>query len=346
MSKPQKYRPKFHVREIVPPELLINRVEELRKVKEGLLRKGSVLLVGKRGVGKTSMIYKAMHEMEREGVLCVYMDLTIYFDRNPDTFLEEVLLRICYAIGQKIFGKTYSELISQLGQEPDALGGNYKRFFRIFEIVRARALARQNEQSREVGLSTLVGAHLQSTESKSVTITPLLSFEFLGMVRELREICRDSKFTQIVVFADEANRLAIQTSSDILRSFFDVFSSEEVQFLFVTNPDALVLAPGIDRAFDRKVEIGPFHDISDLKALLEKYYNQGNKRSSSVVIPFTEESIRKIWELSKGNPSLVQLLCDGALDVAGLREEVTPDDVVQAWLTELRNNPHMIDYWD
>lgn len=346
MSKLQKYRPKFHVREIVPPEFLINRVEELRAIKEGLMRRGSVLLVGKRGMGKTSLVHKAMSEMDREGVLCVYMDLTIYFDRSPNTFLEEVLLRICYEIGKKIFKKTYSELLSQAGEEPDLLGGKYKRFYRIFEMVRARAFARQSEQSKEVGINTPVGAHLKSTESKSITITPLLSFEFLGMVQELQEICRDSRYTQIVVFADEANRLAIQTSSDILRSFFDVFSSEEVQFLFVTNPEVLVLAPGIDRAFDRKVEIGPFRDISDVKALLEKYYSQGAKRSSPAFIPFTEDSIQKIWELSKGNPFLVQLLCDGALNIAGYREEVTPDDVIRAWLTELHNNPRLIEYWD
>lgn len=346
MTRDRKYRPKFHVRELVPPEFLINRVEELRSIKEGLRRKGSVLLVGKRGMGKTSLVRKAMHELGHEGVLCVYMDLTIYFDRDPNTFLEEVLLRICYTIGEKVFKKTTSEMISQLGKEPDALGGKYNRFFRIFEMVRARAISRQSEQNKGVGITTPVGARLDSTEVTSVTITPLLSSEFLDLVGELREICRDSKYTQIVVFADEANRLAIQTSSEILRSFFDVFSAEEVQFLFVTNPEALVLAPGIAKAFDRKVELGPFHDISDIKALLEKYYTQGGKHPLPVAIPFTEESIYKIWEISKGNPYLVQLLCDEALNVAGYREEVTPEDVTTAWLTALRNQPYLVEYWD
>lgn len=345
MSKPQIYRPKFHVREIVPPEFLINRVEELQRIKEGLLRKGSVLLVGKRGMGKTSLVHKAMHELEREKVLCVYMDLTIYFDRNPDTFLEEVLLRICYRIGEKIFKKTTSELLSGIGQEPDILGGKYTRFYKIYELVRGRAVSRQSGQSKEVGVNTLAEAHLTSTESKSVAITPLLSFEFLNLVKEFQEICRDSGYTQIVVFADEANRLTIQVSSDILRSFFDVFSSEAVQFLFVTNPEVLARVPDILKAFDRKVELGPFRDISDIRALLEKYYAQGSKRPSSVTIPFTEEAVCKIWELSKGNPFLVQLLCDGALNVAGYREEVTPDDVTQAWLIELQNQPTLVEYW-
>lgn len=345
MSRP--YRPKFHIREVVPPEFLINRVEELQKIREGLLRKGSVLLVGKRGMGKTSLVHKAMHELEREGILCVYMDLTIYFDRNPDTFLEEVLLRICYRIGEKIFKKTTSELLLGIGREPDALGGKYTRFYKIYELVRGRAISRQSGQSKEVGISTMAEAHLTSTESKSVALTPLLSFEFLDMVKEFQEICRDSGYAQIVVFADEANRLATQVSSDILRSFFDVFSSEAVQFLFVTNPEVLIRVPDILKAFDRKVELGPFRDISDIRALLEKYYApQRSKRHSSIIIPFTEEAICKIWELSRGNPLLIQLLCDGALNVAGSREEVTPDDVVQAWFIEFRNQPSLIEYWE
>jgi AAA+ ATPase superfamily predicted ATPase len=345
MKQPSVRRPKFHVREIVPPELLVDRTEELQAIKDEMIRrKGNVLLVGKRGMGKTSLVHKAMHEMERERIMCVYIDLTIFFGREVDTFLEEVLLRICYEVGEKIFGKSTSALLLDLGQERSALKGKYAHFMSIFELARAKPLSQQFGRTANVGVTLPgIGAGITGTEERVVALTPLKSFEFINLVEELREICRGAKYERIIVFADEANRLAIQTSSDILQSYLDVFSSKQIQFLFVTNPEVLLHSPGVARAFARTIHLGPFRSIADVKTLLERYYSIESQQPE-IFTPFSEEAIAKIWELSKGNPFLVQLLCDSALNVAGSRNIVTPDDVINAWLIELNHQPSLAEY--
>jgi len=337
------YRPKFYVGEVVPPEFLINRIEELQALKEVLLeRRGNVLLVGKRRMGKTSLVHKLMRELEHEKILCVYVDLTIFFGHEVNSFLEEVLLRICYGIGEKIFKKNTSELLSEMGQEPGALKGKYNRFLRIYEIVRAKTISQHRERTTEAGLSTVAQAKLGQVEGTSVMITPLMSFEFIRLVGELRDICRGDKYERIAVFADEANRLADQVSGDILRSYLDVFSSEQVQFLFVADPEVVFQSPHIANIFDRTVTLGPFRGASDIRALLEKYY-----ASIKVPMPFSDEAIAQISRLSRDNPFLVQMLCNGALDVMGTggRGVVTPDDVLQAWLVELQHQPHLTELW-
>lgn len=336
----------FHAGPYVPPQLLVNRTQELQISKETLLElRGNLLVVGKRRIGKTSLIKKLQDELRKEQVLCVEQNLIAY-DQNPSNFLREILLLLCYEIGEKVFHKTASELLYSLISNPKTPKGDEERFYRIYKLARGLSLARTSESSAEARINLPPvggGAGKGEKFQVQVDIGTLWPSEFISLSQELMNICYRAGYKSIVVIADEANKLAAQTSKDILRSYFEVFSSRQIQFVFVADISLIDYRP-IEDIFERTLKLGVFKDISSVHELLGRYFKAQlglDYRSA-----FSNDSIERIWELSGGHPYLIQVLCKYALDEACVRRRdiVSGDDVQAGWRRAIEEEPNINEY--
>jgi len=347
MVNPKLNRPTFHVGSTVPVDYFVDRIQPTDDAIKFLTqRKGNVLIVGERKIGKTSFVSKLRREMERNHALCVDVNL-ISYDEDPGAFLKGILLLLCYEVGEKIFKKSASDLLFALGNSATVLTGNFGRFFQIYSLARTMSVSKRRRTS--LGGTVKIPALAETeggleTESQ-LEIGGVHPLEFIELARELMDICRKYKYESIIIFADEANRLAAQTSKEILRSYFDVFSSRNIQFVFVADISLIDYKP-IENIFELTIKLTHFPDIHCIEELLGRYYRE--QLGQEYTQYFSDAAIGKIWELSRGHPYLVQVLCDGSVTgaMASNRVKILVEDVMQAWVKALEEDRKIIKLWD
>ncbi len=331
-------KPMFYIGASVPPELFIDRKVALKQCKTILLEQsGNVLVVGKRKIGKTSFVNKVKNEIEQQKVLAVDVNL-IPYNREPGSFLQEVLLYLCYEVGEKVFKKTTSDLLASLGTQPHSFKGEFRIFHKIYKLTRGLNISRSIKSSSDARVKVpFAEGGGRATKLEQVEIGVIHSFEFIELTKELVKICQNAGYKSIVIICDEANRLAAEVSKEILRSYFDIFASRQIQFVFVADVSLVDYKP-IEDIFESTINIGPFPSIEYIHQLLNSYYQHFLKRKASD--DFTEKAVEKIWELSKGHPFLIQLLCNEALNqkILGMNENVDDIGVLQAWVKILEKD--------
>lgn len=340
-------RPNFHIGSKVPVDYFVNRVQSTADAIKFLTqRKGNVLIVGERKIGKTSFVNKIQNEMELKHALCVNVNL-ISYDEDPGAFLKEILLLLCYEVGEKIFKKSASDLLFSLGSSSIPKTGYLGRFFRIYSLARSMSISkrRKNSLGGSIKLPTFAETDGKREDETELEIGGVHPLEFIELARELMDICKHYKYESIIVFADEANRLAAHTSREILRSYFDVFSSKNILFVFVADISLIDYKP-VENIFELTVKLGRFDNIHWVEDLLDKYYRE--QIGLDYARFFAGEVINKVWELSRGHPYLVQVLCSGATEEAFIqnRSKIVVDDVVQAWVKALDEDRKLIKLWD
>lgn len=343
----QLQRPRFYLGTTVPPDLVIDRTDELQQAKEALIdRECNVLVLGKRKTGKTSFVGKLGRELEREHVLVVRVNMLPFAD-NPATVLREILLLLCYEIGEHVFKKNAPTLLLSLGEKPPGLDSEYGRFFQIYRLVRFMSASQTKHFSIGAGLNSPAVGKLEISKAKEerIDIDKLEASEFIKLVHELMDICHRAGYSSVVVIVDEANQLAVQVSKEILQTYFEIFRERQILFVFVADSSLADYRPVLE-LFDTVCTIGPFMSSADVTDLLRLYFL--GQLGSDYGDSFNDNSIGHIYALSKGNPYLVQLLCSAALDEA-LRRGILPvneSDVVTAWAKILGKERQLQAFWD
>ncbi len=346
MTKPRIYKPAFTLGGIVPPKLLVDRTEQMEELEHILTHeKGNVLLVGDPRLGKTSLIYKLIDHLEEQKAICFSADLRIYYDRHVTSFLRELLNELCCKVGQVIFQKTTSDMFMAARQKPKTLGGDFNRLIEIYRYLKAQESTWQQGRVLDVGASSPLVGKIQDSTQTQLKFNSFSPSDFVHLIRDLRSICRDHGYVQIVVFADEANNLAVQTSYEILGSYLAAFKQRDVQipFLFVATPSILSSYPEIEVAFDRTIRVSRFSDANVVMDLLTGYYRSEGQSQ----VPFMEEAVKALFWTSKGNPYLCQLLCDRSVDIANSKDHdvVHSEDVLFAFVKELQRDSSLIAFW-
>jgi len=342
--------PSFHLGQVVPTRYFVDRTDELEYCKQVLFKnRGNLLLLGKWRIGKTSLITKMIELLESERelrLLPVYINLAAYFDRDINNFLEDLLIHICATVGKVIFDKEYSEMLRELGTGEDVFGADFKRLKRIFEMVRATQAVRGRQQTSTIGLDSFVKGTREEGDTVSLQIGKLFSYEFISLAKEIVMICNSHGFERVVVFADEANKIAASKTSDLFGEYFQVFASEPLQFIFAVAPQATGESPGIRDIFANELELGNFDSKETLLELLKLYYST-DFNLMYPEIPFEDEALDRIWALTEGHPYLIQLLCDRSLQSANDRKakSVSEMDVLNSWVAELQRQPQIVDIY-
>jgi AAA+ ATPase superfamily predicted ATPase len=329
----------FITGQVVPSNLLINRTNEYDLFNHYLLnRNGNVLLVGKRRIGKTSLIHKVFDGLEKAKILCVYVDLRTYLNRSLDSFLRDMLLNICYRVADKVYNKTASQMLSMIGQEPDIHLNDFNTFLRIYELIRGEDIKRTRQRKAGTGVKFGVEAGVEQTEGMSGGLGELNSAEFISLIGEIKNVIFANKYEGIIVATDEANQFASSVSGEILQTYFDIFSTEKIQFIFVADPITLIENKSISNAFEYVIELKPFESRGDVFELIKRY-SDGVKNAQQ----FTEEAISKIWKISNGHPYIIQMVCAASVEHASRSNtnNINGEIVDAAWLNELRRTPEL-----
>jgi|SRR5579864_861181 len=292
------------------------------------VRTGNILVTGERLAGKTSLCLKLLDILtEVGGLLGAYMSMDASFDK-PDRFTQAVLLHVIRCMAAKLFDKSYSDLLLDLAK-PKVVASEYRHLLRLFELVRRGSGTVGQSTQKEIGASAIAQARFSETERREVSIGELSSFENLLLLDEVVTLLQRHRFDRFVLFVDEANKLTLEANASIVRDNLALFSSKGMQFVFVTTPEVVVAASSFTELFQRRIEIGPFDSVDNLRTLIQ-HHCRVNGRSSEADEVYSPEALEAIWRISKGFPFRIQSLCQKSLERT-LKDEralVTLSDVL------------------
>jgi len=318
--------PKFQRGVIVDPRFFVNRDEQLTLARKALFRdKMNILITGSYGIGKSSLLRKIMDEAINQNspkVFPVWLNMEIFRIGSFNSFLRELMERICTSIATNIYKMNYSEFLEDLNKHPDLtqLADERRRsLFRIFRLIRGKRYDSTRESIREAGVDTIfVGKAIDSTKI-SYQIDDISGSEFLLFVDELKQILNNAGYDSILAFCDEANRISEDINVAILQSYFEIFASKEIQFIFVTVPRTGERIPEISNAFGCQIKVGKFPNSDCVEELLQVILNDF-ENNGGTPIPFNNNCYKKIYEVCDGHPLYIQRLCAVIYETAMMKD--------------------------
>lgn len=315
-------RSHFHCGPWVPAEFFIGREEELAEARELIDSRQSFLIIGYPRAGKTSLCHKLRKQYEDEGrndLLLSYLNLQQCSELTLETFLEHTILNIAGEIARTVFGCRYTDLKRPNPAEANpelARDACFTTFVDIFKHVSQRT----HEQS---------GRRPQ----------PLVTHEFVHLTTDLLHVAAQRGRSRCVIFYDEANRLPIDISGNLLLSIGEAIGETGVTGVYVASPEMEDRFNQLDQLFGGRLTIGPFRSISDMKRLLARYYFNDADRGDD--LPVTEAAMQQLWTASGGVPFLIQLIADRSFRIARRMngEVVLPSHIDQAHVDMRHERP-------
>jgi AAA+ ATPase superfamily predicted ATPase len=296
---------------------------------------GNILIYGKRRVGKTSLCLKLLEECESmKNTLASYMTMEANYDRTANQFTQAVILKIISSISFNLYKKKYSDLLIDLGKS-DKTDGDYQQLLKIFELVRSENRKSAINEKSNIGFSSIIKAGIEINEGVNTSIEGLTSYELLELLTELVEFLNKKKIRKFILFVDEANKLAIEMNTRIIRENLSLFSAKGLQFCFVTTPEIIESVYEANELFQDKIELKGFENPNVIESLIEKYQELGNANK----INFSKEAIDAIWKLSKGFPYIIQILCRDSAEKA-IKENC--HTVTVAHILEIVSNVNLV----
>lgn len=305
---------------VIPP-VFAGRSNEMEFIYNALFsEKESIVIYGNDAIGKSSIVstvYLSQIQNIKSGIFPVRINAFDFTQAVSSNFLGLTTHQICAAIWTTLLKRKYSELIE------DSLINNQNAIFkrpeevaikRIFRIVTSENIKSTGKSSHDIGAKLIFeGNSSRSTELINER-KPLAPFEFLHLLDELNDMIKSFGFNSIIVFCDELNHFPIETNTEILRNYFNIFSSKKIQFFLVAlNPEIKSKDDAVKliESFNHKLEIGPFTAISDVNELI-----QNSIKNSGTSIVFDRTIGEFLFAKTKGHPWWIQKICDNSFKTA------------------------------
>jgi AAA ATPase domain len=279
----------------------VDRDDTLRMLRQLVTdRRGNILLSGDRRAGKTSVCLQLDATLTGDQPKVAYISMEANYERSPGQLAQAVLVKLLSTLAAVCFEKTYAQLLLDLRDAPAGLRDDYAALLRLFDLAR---------QPADAGL--------------------LHQPDYLALLDDFVSYARQLGITNpFLVIVDEANKLTIEANEVVIRENLSLLSKADLQFCFVTTPQVTALVDSRE-LFHEVVEVGPFEDVGSLYALINTYMDTPRNQPAPT---FEEPAIETIWNLSRGMPYEMQLLCDESL-IRAYRDgspTVTVAHVVQA----------------
>lgn len=293
---------------------IIDRTNELNEVRSAVLRRESVLVVGRNGVGKTCMLRKLRHEVEAARPQHLFVHLNVHdLARGAEFFLPATVQAIFDSAWTRLFGRPPSERLYGLDGAVDIEEHLKKRlhhYMQMFRILRPSSTAFAATRKNEIGLAKIVGTGVEEAFTATRTVGDLKANECLELAAEMVDMLKEDDIEQVVVFGDEANHINPQTEIDIIKQNLETFAARDVQFVLTMRDDAFAQASAIKNAFPCVVSLDPFRTAQHVRELLETY--GPCPECASVHVRFDEAASERIHEITGGHPREIQFLCQKA----------------------------------
>lgn len=286
----------FHCGPWVPAEFFIGRERQLTEARHLVESGQSFLIIGQPRAGKTSFCKKLLREYEADQpeILVSYINLQQYSDLTIETFLESTIINMVGEIARKVFGCRYLDLKKEDPSRayPDL---QHDRLFHHF-----------------VDVYRHISEHTH--DKADAPASPLSTRDFVHLTRDLLEIAAEKNRRRFLIFYDEANRLPVDISGNLLVSIGETLSETGVTGGYVASPEMEHGFDKLDQLFGAKLKVGPFNTPEEMKQLMARYYF--NDISAVPRLPATHEALDSLWKLSGGVPFLIQLIANSSFRVA------------------------------
>lgn len=320
MDNNSKGSPFIYNDPVIPP-IFAGRRHELTYINQALFQKKESLVVyGNDAIGKSSLIgtvYNTLNKTNSGKIFPVRINAFDFIKAVEDNFLGITTHQICAAIWTKLLNKKYSELIEDTLQSEKKLGllsEEEKTIKRIFRIVTSEKITGTGRMNKEIGGEFFVKGNLSHSNEIVNVRKALAPFEFLHLLDELIDIIKSYNYTSIIVFCDELNHLPEKTNTDILRNYFNIFSSNQIQFVIVVvNPEmqGKENAQKLIESFNSKLELGTFKTINDVDELINNSLQTVSRK-----IAFDSECSSILYDFTEGHPWWIQKICDNSYNAA------------------------------
>lgn len=301
---------------VIPP-IFTGRDKEIEIINDSLFaEKESIALYGNDAIGKSSIV-KSIHSYllsnTQKRVLPISINAFDFKEAVEGDFLGLATHQICAAIWTKLMNRSYSELIedSLLSVRGETFkNAEEKAIKRIFRIVTSSKLSGVGKFNKEFGGKFYIEGKVSQIDELTNERKKLAPFEFLHLLDELNDIIRSYKYDSLLVVADELNHLPYETNTDFIRSYLDIFSSRQIQFLIVVaNPDEnrKKNANLLLDSFNTFLEIGHFKTVESVEQLVFNVLSLQDNR-----IGFDKDAFNTLFELTEGHPWWIQKICDAS----------------------------------
>ena len=211
------------------------------------------------------------------------LDLQQFPELDVNGFLSHTLLHLIGEVGRQVFVCKSSTL-------------GRKNPFDLHPELRNDSVFKDFlELHREVTERT--HSHGGATPSE------LRSDEFERFILDLIEITTHKGYKYLLLFYDEANRLALDLSVGFLTWNVEALNRAGIVTVYAASPE---MAEKFNPWSDREIHIGPFVKIDDMLTLLSRYYFGDTSQKDN--LPLSRDAIIRIWEFTWGIPYLIQHL--------------------------------------
>lgn len=303
--------PVFHKGDTVPPDYFINRSNQLEQADRILASGQHMLVVGNRRAGKTSFIHKYLHRIRSgTGPRCVvaYVSLEMCAELTSESFLANSLIALCCEMGRDIYGLKSADIFAG---SPPARPGSVEgtRRYRDFRHIAI------NVKRASIGMPSA---------------DQTLSRTFLTIAADLAAIAGENGWPRVLIAFDEANRMAGRVPIDILAAQYDKLANSPFLTMYAASPEMAESFSHLAAVFSNQITLDAFESEAEMRRLLSRYCNGSEDFSRG--LPFTERSLRLVWQHSGGRPYAIQLLAECAMSQAYARNDrtVSHEDVEHA----------------
>jgi len=320
-------------------EICVDRQDELALCKTALIdRRHNVLLYGTRGVGKTFLL-RLLEDEIRKGEETVYpcfvniASLPAYGGEDEvASFPRAVLLQFCTSLWRELLGRSYLELRDRLDETGKELHFRKKAEVtvqRVYTQLMVMEVSVHAAVFDTVGFSAGVKGEKRQEVSRQSRHSPILPFEFAEFAQELvANVLMAHGKKRVVFLCDEANQMPIFRQEQILERYLELFSSKEIQFLFVAGLVPWDKKSYLPSCFETRLELKGFPDKRHVRELIEASL----ARAEGAALPFSTEAVDAVCEAYGGHPRYTLEACALAYWHAqeGNADEVTASAVLKA----------------
>lgn len=203
---------------------------------------------------------------------------------------------------------------------------------RIFRIVTSENLVAKNSIKNNVRAKFFIEGNFSQFREQHRIRKQHATFEFLQLLEELNDIIKNNNYTSILVLCDELNHFPEQVNVEILRNYFNIFSSNKIRFLIVSiNPDTSKSEEAIKliESFNFSMEIKPFKDVSEVICLINNSYKLMDRS-----IIFLNGTVEYLYKVTQGHPWWIQKICSSAYNraIKTDKAEITEADLIEHYL--------------
>lgn len=309
---------------------LIDRQYETKNCIDSILSNEKAIIIGERGVGKTSLIYKVKDELIKyhSNILPIYIQFSPMFFHNgyANVYLYHLLHTVIKFIWENIIGKDFSDIYNI----DDNILENYfeKKIIKIYNLVRISERSEMVAIHKEIGGSFGVSGNFSKENEEENKYIALTNQEIVGLFKEVcKHLVTYLGIDTIAFLCDEANNLTEEQQIELEESLISIFDSLNCSFIYVASIFGTRKNVHFN-LFENSIVLEGFDDKKYTKELIFSRIKDNNFFS------IDDESISIIHNTSKGNPRYIIEIIKLVLDEESRQDiqciNITPLKVADA----------------